>query len=149
MVIGRQHAIRCWSASAVAVGMLWPWLAVRAADVGGFYADQQKAHAVAAEKDAAGGCAQTIARAPGDGSALAAYRAALCYLHAEQPDVLAAKAWLSRATDLGFMPAQRLLRSVLIAEAGPHGPAPHCHALGDGQQMCHGGGPPLAPAPTR
>jgi TPR repeat protein len=120
-----------------------------AADVGGFYADQQKAQAIAAERAAEPACPQVIARAAADGSALAAYRAGLCYLQADQPDMLAAKAWLSRASELGFMPAHRLLRSVLAAEASPHGGAPHCHPLGDGQQLCHGGVPPLAAAQPR
>jgi len=44
------------------------------------------------------------------------------------------------------MPAQRLLRALLIAEAGVHGPARHCHTLGDGQELCHGGAAPLAAA---
>jgi TPR repeat protein len=124
-----------------------------AADIGGFFADQQKAQALAAdkggEKGGEPGCPQRIASAAADGSALAAYRAGLCYLQAEQPDMLAAKAWLSRGAELGFMPAHRLLRSLLIAEAAPHGSAPHCHPLGEGRQLCHGGAPPLAVAQPR
>jgi TPR repeat protein len=120
-----------------------------AADVGGFFADQQKAQATAVAKDAAASCAETIARAPTDGSALAAYRAGLCYLQAEQPDVLAAKAWLARSAELDFMPAHRLLRSLLMAEAQPHLAAAHCHDLGEGRQLCHGGAAPLAAASPR
>lgn len=130
------------------VGLLLLAPDLHAADVGGFYADQQKAREMAAQNAAADTCPQLIARAAHDDTALAAYRAALCYLQAETPDVVAAKAWLARATELGFMPAQRLLRSLLIAEAGVHGPAAHCHALGEGQQLCHGGAArqPLAAA---
>jgi TPR repeat protein len=120
-----------------------------AADVGGFFADQQKAQALAAAKHAAASCAEIIARAPADGSALAAYRAGLCYLQAEQPDVLAAKAWLARSAEMDFMPAHRLLRSLLIAEAQPHLAVAHCHDLGEGRQLCHGGAPPLAAATPR
>jgi TPR repeat protein len=120
-----------------------------AADVGGFYADQQKAQALAADKGAEPSCPQVIARAAADGSALAAYRAGLCYLQTDGLDLLAAKAWLSRAAELGFMPAHRLLRSMQVAEAGPHGGTPHCHPLGEGQQLCHGGAPPLAAAQAR
>ncbi len=109
------------------------------ADVGGWYADQQKAAAVAAAKGGDEACPQVIARAAAEPSALAAYRAALCYLQADTPDGVAAKAWLARSADAGFMPAHRLLRSLLIAEAGVHSAAPHCHALGEGQQLCHGG----------
>jgi hypothetical protein len=114
-------------------------LPCHAADVGGWYADQQKAAAMAATKAQDDGCPQLIARAASDDSSLAAYRAALCYLQAETPDVVAAKAWLSRSADAGFMPAHRMLRALLLAEAGAHSTAPHCHALGEGQQICHGG----------
>ncbi len=137
---GLQRALLC---AALAPAM------ASAADVGGFFADQQKAQAVAATRDAAATCAETIARAPTDGTALAAYRAGLCYLQAKQPDALAAKAWLARAAELNFMPAHRLLRSLLIAEAQPHLAAAHCHDLGEGRQLCHGGAPPLAAAAPR
>jgi TPR repeat protein len=143
-----RHAARLAS-SAVLCGLILLCGRAGAADIGGFYADQQKAQAAAAEKGGEAGCPQVIARAAADGSALAAYRAGLCYLQAEQPDMLAAKAWLARGAELGFMPAHRLLRSLLIAEAGPHRSAPHCHPLGEGQQLCHGGAPPLAAASPR
>jgi TPR repeat protein len=132
-------------------------LAANAADIGGFFADQQKAQAIAAERAAEKaaeqaaepGCPQAVANAAADGSALAAYRAGLCYLQAEQPDMLAAEAWLSRSADLGFMPAHRLLRQLLAAQAAPHASAPHCHPLGEGRQLCHGGTRPLAAALQR
>ena len=114
-------------------------LPCHAADVGGWYADQQKAAAMAATKAQDDGCPQLIARAASDDSSLAAYRAALCYLQAETPDVVAAKAWLGRSADAGFMPAHRVLRALLFVEAGAHGAAPHCHPLGEDQQICHGG----------
>ena len=114
-------------------------LPCHAADVGGWYSDQQKAAAMAANKAKDDGCPQLIARAASDDSSLSAYRAALCYLQAETPDVVAAKAWLARSADAGFMPAHRVWRALLIAEAGAHSAAPHCHALGEGQQICHGG----------
>lgn len=114
-------------------------LPCHAADVGGWYADQQKAAAMAATKAQDDGCPQLIARAASDDSSLTAYRAALCYLQAETPDVVAAKAWLARSAEAGFMPAHRMLRALLIAEAGAHSAAPHCHPLGEGQQICHGG----------
>ncbi len=132
------------------------WLPCHAADVGGWYADQQKAGAMAAATGKDDACPQLITRAATDPSALGAYRAALCYLQAETADVVAAKAWLARSADTGFMPAHRLLRSLLAAEAGVHSAAPHCHFLGEGQQICHGGAARLpvaastatAPSPT-
>lgn len=125
-------------------------LPCHAADVGGWYADQQKASAMAAASVGGDTCPQAISRAATDTSALAAYRAALCYLQGEAADVVAAKAWLTRSADAGFMPAHRVLRSLLIAEAGTHSATPHCHALGEGQQICHGGAArlPVAAATT-
>lgn len=141
-----RHELVFW----VCAGAMLTSLPAAAADVGGFFADQQKAREVAASKDNDDACPQLIARAAKDDSALSAYRAALCYLQADPPELVAAKAWLARSTELGFMPAQRLLRSLLIAEAGLHGPGPHCHVLGEGQQLCHGGTArlPLAAAAT-
>jgi hypothetical protein len=125
-------------------------LSCHAADVGGWYADQQKASEMAAAKAGDDACPQVISRAATDASALAAYRAALCYLQTETADVVAAKAWLARSAEAGFMPAHRVLRSLLIAEAGAHSATPHCHALGEGQQICHGGAArlPVAAAAT-
>ncbi len=123
-------------------------LPCHAADVGGWYADQEKARALAAAKAGDDACPQVISRAAADTSALAAYRAALCYLQGEAADGVAAKAWLTRSAETGFMPAHRLLRSLLIAEAGAHSATPHCHVLGEGQQICHGGAARLPVATT-
>jgi TPR repeat protein len=130
------------------LGLLLLGLPAQGADIGGYFADQQKAREAAAAK-AEDGCPQWIARAARDDTALASYRAALCYLQADPADAVAAKAWLARSSEQGFMPAQRLLRSLLIAEAGMHSTFRHCHWLGEGQQFCHGGAPPLAAAATQ
>jgi TPR repeat protein len=136
----------------------WPALLIgslvlpcQAADVGGWFADQQKARAAATARSGEEGCPQVFIRAATDASPLVAYRAALCYLQAETPDVVAAKAWLGRSAEAGFMPAHRLLRSMQVAEAGAHGTEPHCHSIGEGQQICHGGSarPPLAATTAR
>lgn len=119
-------------------------LQAEAADIGGFLADRQKASALAAAKTTSDACPAVIERAAVDTSALAAYRAALCYLQAETPDLVAARAWLAKSSEADFMPAHRLLRSLLIAEAGVHVATAHCHHLGEGQQLCHGG-PPASP----
>lgn len=132
------------------------WLPCHAADVGGWYADQQKASAMASAAPKDDACPQVIARAATEPTALGAYRAALCYLQAEAVDVVAANAWLTRSADDGFMPAHRLMRSLLAAEAGVHSATPHCHSLGEGQQICHGSAARLpvaastatAPSPT-
>jgi len=151
MAVGPRDGAWRWAAWSAALCALAVPLRASAADVGGYLADQQKARAMAAEKSSPDACPQLIARAATDDTPLAAYRAALCYLQAETPDVVAAKAWLARSSEAGFMPAHRLLRSLLIAEAGMHSPLAHCHVLGEGQQLCHGGAaaPPLASATTK
>jgi hypothetical protein len=128
---------------------LLAWLPAQAADIGGWYADQQRAATQAASSPTPDACPQVIARATLDATALGAYHAAWCYLQAEQPDLIAARAWLSRSAESGFLPAHRLLRALQAAEAGLHSPAPHCHDLGEGRQICHGGAPvpPVAAAP--
>ena len=125
------------------------WLPAHAADIGGWYADQQKAAAQAAAGPAPDACPQVIARAAADATALGAYRAAVCYLEAGQPDMIAARAWLARSAAMDFPPAQRLLRALQAADAGVHAAVPHCHDLGEGRQICHGGTPvqPVAAAP--
>ena len=140
-------------------GSRWQWtfvcavllsLPAPAADVGGWFADRQRA-AAQASNPAADDCPQAIARATLDPSASGAYHAGLCYLEAAKPDMVAAKAWLSRSAELNFLPAHRLLRALQVAEAGLHSPVPHCHALDEGRQMCHGGAPVVpvaAAAPT-
>ena len=119
-----------------------------AADVGGWFADQQKLRAQAASNAAADACPQVIAGAALDKTAVSAYHAGLCYLQAERPDMVAAKAWLSRSAALNFLPAQRVLRALHVAEAALHTPMPHCHELGEGRQLCHSGAPvvPVAAA---
>jgi len=122
----------------------------RAADVGGWFADQQKASAQAASSESAQTCPQVIARAAVDTTAIGAYQAAGCYLQAETPDLVAAKAWLLRSAEMNFLPAHRLLRSLQAAELGAHSTSRHCHDLGEGRQICHGGAsaPPVAAAAT-
>jgi hypothetical protein len=121
-----------------------------AADVGGWYAEQQKAASRAAQAPAAASCPEVIARAAADATGPAAYQAASCYLQSDPPDLVAAKAWLARSAQTNYLPAQRLLRSLLAAEADANATTRHCHDLGEGRQVCHGGAParPLATAVT-
>lgn len=136
-----QHSI-------VSVAMCCGALAVApaiAADVGGWFADQQKAAAQATAAGPASSCPQAVARATAEPTAINTYQAAHCYLQGDNPDLVAAKAWLTRSAETNFMPAHRLLRALTLAEAGVHASQRHCHDLGEGRQICHGGGaPPLA-----
>ena len=122
---------------------------IQAADIGGWFADQQRAGAQAASNPPPDACPEVIARAALD-TAMSAYHLALCHLQAEKPDIIAARTWLSRSAELNFLPAHRLLRALQAAEAGFHSPMPHCHDLGEGRQICHGGAPlqPVAGAPA-
>ncbi len=138
----RARAIRlAWWCGALCAAAASP-----AADVGGWFADQQKAAAAAAAgATMSPTCPQAVTRATAQPSALSAYQAAHCYLQPEATDLVAAKAWLTRAAGMNFLPAHRLLRALQLAEAGEHGNQRHCHDLGEGRQICHGGG---APPPT-
>jgi TPR repeat protein len=126
------------------VGVLVLCVPAHAADVGGWFAEQQKARAQHTSNPDA--CPQVIARAATDTTAAGAYQAALCYLQGEAPDAVAAKAWLARASALNHLPAHRMLHALRMAEAASHSPVRHCHDLGEGRQICHGGAaaPPAA-----
>jgi hypothetical protein len=120
--------------------------AASGADVGGWYAEQQKAAAQAAGQGATS-CPQAVARAAADPTPLNSYRAAHCYLQGDAPDLVAARAWLVRSAEMNFLPAQRLLRALAAAEAAAHASQRHCHDLGEGRTLCHGA-PSLAGAAT-
>jgi len=100
-------------------GLLAP--EVRAADIGGWMAHRDRIKQAAT----AASCPQTVARAAADGSAQAAFEAGLCYLHADPSDVVAAKAWLSRAASQHHLHAHRMLKSVERLETLPHPASPH------------------------
>jgi hypothetical protein len=98
--------------------------AASGADVGGWFAEQQKAAAQRAEQGTPP-CPQAVARAAADPTALNSYNAAQCYLQGDTPDLVAARAWLVRSAELNFVPAQRLLRALAAAEAPAHAPTPN------------------------
>jgi hypothetical protein len=129
--------------------LLWLCLllaqAASGADVGGWYAEQQKVAAQRAEQ-AAASCPQAVSRAAADPTPLNSYQAAQCYLQGDTPDLVAARAWLVRSAEMNFLPAQRLLRALAAAEAAAHAGRHHCHDLGEGRTLCHGGAPPLTRA---
>lgn len=126
--------------TALLCAALWP-ASAGAADVGGWFAEQQKA-AAAGTPSAMASCPQAVARAAAEPTAINTYNAAHCYLQGDAPDLVAAKAWLSRSAEMNFMPAHRLLRSLQLAESGVHAGQRHCHDLGEGRQLCHGAAPP-------
>ncbi len=115
----------------------------RAADVGGWYDDQKKAAAQAASSTSSTSCPQTVARANAEPTPVLTYQAAHCYLQGDAPDLVAARAWLTRSADMNFMAAHRLLRALALAEASSHTGQRHCHDLGEGRQLCHGSAPAM------
>jgi TPR repeat protein len=115
---------------------------LQAADIGGWMTQQERAQ----QGTPAESCAQQAARAGSTASAQLAYTTALCYLHAPQADEVAAKAWLAKAADLQHLPAHKLLNAMARAETQQQHPVnAHCHDLGEGRQLCHGGAQPNTP----
>jgi TPR repeat protein len=59
-------------------------------------------------------------------------------------DPVAAQAWLTRAAELEHPLARRALLALREASAGneTHAPGWHCHDLGLGRRICHGGASP-------
>jgi hypothetical protein len=129
-----------YSAGALAAAMWAAGVAV-AADIGGWYAEQQKVAALAGSSSDSPSCPQAVVRANAEPTAVRTYQAAHCYLQGDAPDLVAARAWLTRSADMNFMPAHRLLRALAIAESGAHASQRHCHDLGEARQLCHGGMP--------
>jgi TPR repeat protein len=73
------------------------------------------------------------------------YAAGLCYLASDQVarDKVAAAAWLGKAAELDHPLARRALISLRDETTPPIHPAGwHCHELGLGRRLCHGGAPP-------
>ena len=80
------------------------------------------------------------------------YASGLCYLYSEKVarDEVAAGAWLERAAGLGHPMAKRTLIALREpASAAAHPSGQHCHDLGSGRRLCHGGGsvPPSVDKP--
>jgi TPR repeat protein len=114
--------------------------AAHSADIGGWMQHKDRA-ALPADQ-----CAELIAQAartPRDavGAADSYYASGLCYLYSDKVarDPVAAGAWLARAADLDHPLARRALLALRdnTSDAHPHGS--HCHDLGLGRKLCHGG----------
>jgi TPR repeat protein len=122
--------------------ILWTSLGASAADIGGWM--QHKARIDTAARD---DCAQRIADAgrtarEAEGAAQHYYQAGVCYLHSDSVarDEVAASAWLTRAAELDHPLARRALLALRDnADAKAHPAGYHCHELGLGRRLCHGG----------
>jgi len=86
-------------------------LPVRAADVGGWYAEQRK-------QESQSRCAEWIAQARPGADRDLAYRVGVCYVNGwgVPEDAVAAAAWLRRAAERGHQDAQLVLGDLLLLE---------------------------------
>lgn len=114
--------------------------AAQGADIGGWMQHKERA-AVPADP-----CAELIAQAArtprqADGAADSYYASGLCYLYSDKVarDPVAASAWLTRAADLDHPLARRALLSLRDNTPDDRAPGSHCHDLGLGRKLCHGG----------
>ncbi len=114
--------------------------AVQGADIGGWMQHKDRA-ALATDQ-----CAELIAQAArtprsADGAADSYYASGLCYLYSDKiaRDPVAAGAWLTRAAELDHPLARRALLALRDDTAGDHAAGSHCHDLGLGRKLCHGG----------
>jgi TPR repeat protein len=122
--------------------MLWASFAANGADIGGWMQHQARIDTAARDD-----CIQRIADAgriarDAGGAAQHYYQAGVCYLHSDSVarDAVAANAWLTRAAELDHPLARRALLA-LRDDADPraHPAGYHCHELGLGRRLCHGG----------
>jgi hypothetical protein len=80
-------------------------------------------------------------RREAEGAAALYYASGMCYLVSDKVgrDSVAASAWLTRAAELEHPLARRALLSLRDAGTLPHAAGYHCHELGLGRRLCHGG----------
>jgi TPR repeat protein len=124
------------------IGLGWA-SAAHSADIGGWMQHKDRA-ALPVDQ-----CAELIAQAArtprtADGAADSYYASGLCYLYSEKiaRDPVAAGAWLARAAEQGHPLAKRALLALRDNAADDHAPGGHCHDLGLGRKLCHGGPTP-------
>ncbi len=113
----------------------------QAADIGGWMEQQSRA---ALPRDDCPEILNLAALAPRESEHAAAhyYAAGLCYLASDKVprDKVAAAAWFTKAADLDHPLARRALLALRDESAALIHPAGwHCHELGRGRRLCHGG----------
>jgi TPR repeat protein len=114
--------------------------AAQAADIGGWMQHKDRAALLTDQ------CPELIAQAArtprtADGAADNYYASGLCYLYSDKVarDPVAASAWLTRAAELDHPQARRALLALRDNKPDDHAPGGHCHDLGLGRKLCHGG----------
>jgi TPR repeat protein len=127
----------CWFLGLIVMG------AAHAADIGGWM--QHKSQIEAQQRDDCPEIIAIAARTPReqDTAAAAYYASGMCYLVSGKVarDTTAAGAWLTRAAELEHPLARRALIALRETNAAPpvHPNGYHCHELGQGRRLCHGG----------
>lgn len=119
--------------------------AASGADIGGWMQHQSRLQAQ--QRDDCPEIIAVAARTPREAEAAPAayYASGLCYLVSDQVarDTVAAGAWLARAAELEHPLARHALLALRDRNAPPlHAAGYHCHDLGLGRRLCHGGGVP-------
>jgi TPR repeat protein len=132
-----------WSRMVLSIGFAALPLA-QAADIGGWMQHQGRTEVPA---DRCGELIAQAARTPreADGAAQSYYASGLCYLYSGKVarDPVAASAWLARAAELEHPLARRELLALRDGPSSNHPAEHHCHDLGLGRKLCHGG--PVSP----
>jgi len=112
----------------------------QAADIGGWMQHKSRAGLPSDE------CTELIAQAArtgpqAAGAAQSYYASAMCYLYSDRVgrDTVAAGAWLTRAAELEHPLARRALLELRENTPSAHPAGYHCHDLGLGRKVCHGG----------
>jgi TPR repeat protein len=127
----------CWFLGLIVAG------AAHAADIGGWM--QHKGQVETQQRDDCPEIIAIAARTPREHESAAAayYASGMCYLVSDRVarDSVAAGAWLTRAADLEHPLARRALLALRETNAAPplHPNGYHCHELGQGRRLCHGG----------
>jgi TPR repeat protein len=112
----------------------------QAADIGGWM--QHKGRTDLPVDDCTDLIAQASRTEPqAEGAAQSYYASGMCYLYSDKigRDAVAAGAWLTRAAELEHPLARRALLALRETAPANHATGYHCHDLGLGRKVCHGG----------
>jgi hypothetical protein len=115
--------------------LCWCTLA-RPADIGGWMGQRAQPPQPAIDGPA---CERALAQSREATSGEDFYHLALCQLNRAPADPGSARAWLDRAVAKDHLPAYRLLHLLGATEPASVAATRHCHDLGAGQRLCHGG----------
>lgn len=130
----------------LATALLLTSAATVGADIGGWMEHKSRSELASSDDD----CPALIAQAErtassAEGAAQSYYASGQCLLHGSGKvarDPMAAGAWFARAAELDHPLARRALLALRGPARAAHPAGYHCHELGLGRRLCHGGAPP-------